>query len=282
MRTHLHSADVDANATFDDQHFDNAAADFVRFLHLIEPVTGAIRAHLPRLEPGALVVDLACGTGEPGLTLAREAPDTQVLGIDASHNMIATARETAAREQLANIRFVVAPIDGPDVADSTVDAVISRFGALQFGEPEATAKQVSRILTSAGAVSLAVWDESATNTFFQLSANALSRHVGDILATAGQLDRLAVAGQRERWLRESGLRQVDSELFRWDYRFADADAAWAMVVGRAMFGGAVEGLGDDELRDVQSAFVDSLQPYRASGSAGYAIPQTCRLIWGST
>jgi trans-aconitate methyltransferase len=40
-------------------------------------------------------VDLATGTGEPGITAARRVrPDGKILGIDISSNMLAIARES--------------------------------------------------------------------------------------------------------------------------------------------------------------------------------------------
>ena len=58
-------------------------ADFDLFLPLIQPVGLAVLGRLPKLPEGANVLDVACGTGEPGLTLARLSPDVHLLGIDA-------------------------------------------------------------------------------------------------------------------------------------------------------------------------------------------------------
>ncbi|HEX8678713.1 MAG TPA: class I SAM-dependent methyltransferase [Chthoniobacterales bacterium] len=51
-------------------------------------MTGAILEHLPPPTLGARVLDVACGTGEPGLSLARRSPDVQLLGVDAAAGMI--------------------------------------------------------------------------------------------------------------------------------------------------------------------------------------------------
>ena len=65
----MKSDDVIATAALPD--FDRMAADFDLFLPLIQPVGLAVLEHLPKLPEGANVLDVACGTGEPGLTLAR-------------------------------------------------------------------------------------------------------------------------------------------------------------------------------------------------------------------
>lgn len=47
--------------------FNRMAGGFDRFLSLIHPVTLALLDHLPAPPVGATVLDVACGTGEPGV-----------------------------------------------------------------------------------------------------------------------------------------------------------------------------------------------------------------------
>jgi SAM-dependent methyltransferase len=58
--------------------YDRVASVFDRYLPLVEPVGSAILARLPTLPARAHVLDVACGTGEPGLTLARRSPGVRV------------------------------------------------------------------------------------------------------------------------------------------------------------------------------------------------------------
>jgi 2-polyprenyl-3-methyl-5-hydroxy-6-metoxy-1,4-benzoquinol methylase len=75
--------------------YNELAVIFDRFLPLLAPVADAILDHLPALPAGARVLDVACGTGEPALTLARRPPDVQLLGVDAAGGMIEVARAKA-------------------------------------------------------------------------------------------------------------------------------------------------------------------------------------------
>ncbi|WP_152971206.1 methyltransferase domain-containing protein, partial [Rhizobium ecuadorense] len=54
------------------------------------------------LSNGFSVLDIAAGTGEPGLTAAAAIPDGQVVVTDLSENMLAAAAENAARRGLKN------------------------------------------------------------------------------------------------------------------------------------------------------------------------------------
>ncbi|CAN0487841.1 unnamed protein product, partial [Phaeothamnion confervicola] len=101
---------------------------FDRYLPLIQPVGDAILGHLPELPAGSQVLDVACGTGEPGLSLARRNPAVNLMGIDAAEGMVEVARAKAACENLPNAHFQVMPLETLDCP--TMDAVLSRLGRL--------------------------------------------------------------------------------------------------------------------------------------------------------
>src|SRR6478752_2965284 len=127
----------------------NALADrFDRFLPLIQPVSEALLSHLPELAQGAQVLDVSCGTGEPGITLAHRQPHIHLLGVDAAAAMIDLARAKAARQLLANARFEVMSSDHMSVPDGSMDALVSRFGLLMFGDVPASARETVRVLRS--------------------------------------------------------------------------------------------------------------------------------------
>ena len=58
------------------------------------------------MPPQARVLDLCCGTGAIGLSIARFRPDAQVLLADVSGEALCLARENAARLGVTNARFV--------------------------------------------------------------------------------------------------------------------------------------------------------------------------------
>ena len=139
-------------------------------------MTGAILEHLPPPTLGARVLDVACGTGEPGLSLARRSPDVQLLGVDAAAGMIEVARAKAEREQLANAWFEVMSAETLTCAAGSMDAVVSRFGLLMFGDVAASARELARVLRSGGRFSVAVWHDMNKNTLVKTVIAALRPH----------------------------------------------------------------------------------------------------------
>ena len=65
---------------------------------------------LIRVRPGLHVLDLGCGTGRLTRSLAERLPQSDVLGIDSSAEMLARSESLAAREGRFNLRFELAEI----------------------------------------------------------------------------------------------------------------------------------------------------------------------------
>ncbi len=260
--------------------YTHLAQDFDRFLPQIHPVSLALLERLPTLAAGATVLDVACGTGEPGLTLARTTPNLQVLGVDQAEAMIGVAQSKAAREKLTNIQFSVMPMHSLALPDASVDAVISRFGLLMFGDVPASAAELARVLRSGAPFSLAVWDDPSKNTLISTLFAILRKHLPP--GHPSPLDALgewAAEGRRTSLLEGLGLGPVQTEMFSWEYRFGSFDEPWDLVRSLDKFTGQAD-LGPDMQVQVRRELLESLAAYRQPEGQWF-IPHACRLIWGS-
>jgi ubiquinone/menaquinone biosynthesis C-methylase UbiE len=87
---------------------------------------------LAGIGPGDVVLDVAAGYGEPGLTAARAvAPCGRVVCTDISGEMLAVGHERAAAEGLGNVEFVQCDAEELAFEEASIDAVLSRQG-LQY------------------------------------------------------------------------------------------------------------------------------------------------------
>jgi SAM-dependent methyltransferase len=258
--------------------FNPLAARFDRFLPQIHPVGLAVLDRLPAPVDGGTVLDVACGTGEPGLTLARRARDVRVLGVDQAEALLEVARGKATHEGLANTQFEAMPMDALTLPDASVDAVVSRFGLLMFGDVVASARELARVLRDGGAFSLAVWDDPAKNTLMSALLRVLEPHLPPgrpspmegILAWSGE-------ERRTRLLAELGL-TARTEMFAWTYGFERFDEPWDKVSSMGSFTGQAT-LAPAAQEQVRQGLSAALAPYRQSDGR-YEIPHACRLIWG--
>lgn len=78
------------------------------------------------IQPGERVLDVGCGTGAQTLPAAANAGPGNVVGIDASPEMIEVARQKAAKQGL-DVDLRVAPIEDLPFGEDEFDVVLSGF-----------------------------------------------------------------------------------------------------------------------------------------------------------
>ena len=81
---------------------------------------------LASLRKGEVVLDLGSGAGiDCFLAAGRVGEGGTVIGVDMTHEMLAKARDNAARTNSTNVEFRLGEIEALPVADNSVDAIIS-------------------------------------------------------------------------------------------------------------------------------------------------------------
>jgi len=144
---------------------------------MFEPVTRAL-VEDARIGRGVNVLDVACGSGEPGLTLAEVVgPKGSVTCTDIIPEMVASAEKAATRRSLTNMAFRQCAADALPFADNSFDATVCRFGVMFLPDPLAGLREMLRVTRSSGMMALAVWYNSESNPFFHVVTDVLSRYV---------------------------------------------------------------------------------------------------------
>ena len=119
------------------------------------------------LEPGLSVLDLASGTGEPAISLARRvAPGGKVMATDLSEGMLRALRANADAEGLRNIESQVCDAHTLPFPDASFDRVTSRFGVMFFGEVDRALAEVRRVLKPGGLAAFLVWGAPSPGSYF--------------------------------------------------------------------------------------------------------------------
>ena len=117
---------------------------------------------------GSKALDVACGTGNLAIPLARSG--CVVTGLDIALNLLEQARARARTEDL-EITFIEGDAEQLPFPDASFDAVVSMFGAMFAPRPELVAAEFARVLKPGGLLAMANWDpQSFTGEMFRLGA----------------------------------------------------------------------------------------------------------------
>lgn len=133
--------------------FDSIAADYDKLNHLLSlDVDKAWRKKAIReVRPGGKVLDLACGTGDFAIAIARALPESHVTGVDLSTGML-SVMEQKVRDLGLEGRIESEEGDGENLRfeDSTFDRVTNAFGIRNFEEKEKGLEEALRVLVPGG------------------------------------------------------------------------------------------------------------------------------------
>lgn len=141
------------------------------------PVTERMIA-LAGIREGSRVLDIACGAGEPALTVAEKVgPKGAVLATDFVEEMIGFARSKARARALSNIEFRCVDGEALDAPDGTFDAVTMRWGLMFMPDPVACMRRVHAALKPGGKAVVCCWTEAADNPFVTVPLGVLKRHM---------------------------------------------------------------------------------------------------------
>jgi len=118
-----------------------------------------------RIDPreDASHLDVAAGTGEPGLTIAARAPKGRVVLSDLSLGMLEGAKKSAADRGLSHVEVREADASALPFDDASFDSVSCRMGFMFFPDMVSAAHEFARVLRPGGVVTAAVWAGPPSN-----------------------------------------------------------------------------------------------------------------------
>lgn len=259
--------------------YEQIAARFDKWMPYLSPVSEALFERLP-VYPQNRILDIACGTGEPGLSLARRyVSKATVVGVDAAVGMVAVARSKAKNESLNNIEFSAMNAEKLDFSDCSFDGVLSRFGLMLLENPKAGCFEMLRVLKVGGHYAIAVWDRYDKNTLFFLLTQVFNQRVPAQYKLPVEIgSRLAGLDVLPNMLKECGASQVTTELFNFEMKFSDFQAIWSLVQDSGLYDAQINSLPTDEHIAVKEHLKSLVS--RFNDNSGYSIPHCCRLAWG--
>ena len=252
----------------------------VTIMRLLTGLADRLLAPVAGLPAGARVVQLACGTGELSLALARRRPDLRISAIDIDPGVLAAGRAAAAARSLP-VEFRAMSMAGLDFADGSVDAVISRMGLFLPGTApfDVAAREAGRILRPGGVLSIATWSDLAGSPYTRIGLSVLRRilpedAVPDLAVVFAESAR---PGAFEGHLTSAGFRDIEATWFEWETGYPDFEAWWRFNAGFGALKPLFGALDERRRAAARQVMAEEMAEYRTA-SGGYRLPATARVI----
>jgi arsenite methyltransferase len=152
------------------------------------------------LRPGEVVIDLGSGAGFDCFLAARQVGASgHVIGVDMTHEMLAKARDNAARIGAANVEFRLGELEHLPVADNTADVILSNCVINLVPDQAQVFREAFRALKPGGRLAIS----DVVNT-----APLSDDLKGDANLICGCVVGAAPVGQLESWLAAAGFHQI--------------------------------------------------------------------------
>jgi SAM-dependent methyltransferase len=178
-------------------------------LSTIGPVGEAMIESL-RIADDQQHLEIAAGTGEPGLTIAARAPRGGVVLTDLAPRMLEVAQRRADAKGLTNVEYRECSADDLPFDDDSFDSVGCRFGFMFFPDLRATAQELARVVHPGGRVCASVWADPSVNpwTTIPMAAVATEIEIPPPDPDAPNMFRCSAPGAMSELFRGVGLRDV--------------------------------------------------------------------------
>jgi SAM-dependent methyltransferase len=228
-------------------------------------------------QPGARVLDVACGAGFPALAAAAAVrPGGTVVATDISPEMLAVASSRARRDALDNVAFIEMDAEHLRFDDEEFDAVTNAFGLMFSPDLPRAIAEARRVLKSGGRFLAVTWDEPSQNPFFSVITPVAASFLSILPPAAGAPGpfRLSSATELESLLREGGFFDIRVDRVPMTLELASADE-YLQVFSDVAWKARVAALSDRDLARLRAAIAEVVQPHFVDGRLRLVASSLC-------
>lgn len=180
------------------------------------PIT-ELMIKMSRISPGARVLDLACGVGDPAFSIADLiGPQGYVLGLDIAEAMVEGAQIWAKEHDVPNVQFrsISNELD-LEVTDQSFDLCTCRHGLMFMPNPELALQALAVATKKEGRVTISTWGIPQNSPVFSLPGQIISKYVSlpKPDSNAPGLFSLSTQDIHKELFETAGLVDVESEIF---------------------------------------------------------------------
>jgi ubiquinone/menaquinone biosynthesis C-methylase UbiE len=232
------------------------------------------------LSPGLHILDLASGSGEPALALAKAVgPDGRVVATDLVPEMLGVAQEHAHAQRLANMEFRDADAEQLPFASASFDRVTCRFGIMFFPDTQKSLSEIRRVLKPTGSISFLVWGSPFENPLFSTMLGPFLKHikVPTPAPDAPHVFRFADESKLAGALTSAGLHEVSVAAHKvsWPWPGPPEEAWQASREIAAPFKKMIAALPPDKTEEVHHEIVEGIRRFYDGRQVNFSASLVC-------
>jgi ubiquinone/menaquinone biosynthesis C-methylase UbiE len=156
------------------------------------------------------VLDIASGTGEPGLTIAKMLNRGKVVFTDISDGMLESAKDNAVKRGIRNIETRVCDVSDLPFEDNIFDAISCRFGYMFFPDMSLATREIYRVLKPGGRIATSVWNVHEKNFWVTAIMEPIKNNIQlpPVPEGAPGMFRCAQNGLMSKLFKDTGLKNI--------------------------------------------------------------------------
>ena len=227
-------------------------------------------------------LDIAAGTGEPGLSIAKLSPDGQVVLTDLVAEMLDVATRRAQAQGIANVETLMCSADDLPFNGATFDSVSVRFGYMFFPDMAKATAEFARVLRPGGRLCASVWVKPEHNPWTSIAMQAIATEVALAPPEPDQpnMYRCAAPGCIGALYEDAGLRDIAE----WDVDVElvtqSPEQYWDMISEHVSIAAAALARLDEPARDrIRAHAIAKVSEYEKGGEV--RVPGAARCILGT-
>lgn len=264
------------------QSWDQVSGGWEEWDHLLVPMMSPVGDEMVKMlgvADGTDHLDVACGTGEPGLSIAAIASSGRVVLTDLASGMLDVARRKAGDRGITNVEFRVCSADDLPFADESFDTISCRFGFMYFPDLSKAATELRRVMRPGGRLCVSVWAEREDNPWATIPMEAISTEIDMPTPSADTpgIFRNSALGAISALFESAGLNNAVEAEVHSNLIAESADEYWQYMIDvGAPLAGALAQVDEPARRRISAIAINKADQYQ--GDARLQIPALARCI----